>query len=275
MQRAMARPLALLLAALAASPARGRGGPCALAKCGAELGRCAREPACRGINACVLGCLGDLGCAYACGTEADSPANIALVSCLQRGGCLPRANDTKTPDDFTARLGNLTTPPFDRRALSGRWWVNYGLNTALDCVPCQSFSFSADPSNSSTFAVHQKFRSMRRRIWNYVNFTSLCTAEDAARGRLHDVYTQAGFGGRDDWYILGMSGNEMLAAYVANSQWQTHGVFLMAREPQRVVASVGRWRAILEQNGIHWGHLCQADVTSADCLNHVKDVIVV
>lgn len=223
------------------------------------------ESECREITGCILGCKGDMGCEYLCGTEKYSPANIAMTKCLQKHGCLPHVNDTRTPDDFTHRLDSLITVPFSKRDMEGQWWINYGLNDALDCVPCQSFRFSLDPQNSSLYTVHQKFRSFNNRIWNYVNYSALFDANDAAKGILNDQYEQGGFGGKDLWYILGLDGDEMAIAYLADSNWVTHGVFVMSRAANRIVSNSEKWRAILETNQIHWSNICHADVTSADC----------
>jgi len=187
------------------------------------------EQACRQIMACTVACKGDMGCEYLCGTEAVSPANVALTSCMQVNNCLPTVNDTKTPDDFTNRTDSLKTVAFKKEDVYGQWWINFGLNVPLDCVPCQSFSFSPDAQNASLYAVHQRFRSFKTRIWNYVNYSALYNAEDAARGRLNDRYSQAGFGGADVWYILGLEADEMVAVYTAHSNWLTHGVFVMSR----------------------------------------------
>ena len=148
---------------------------------------------------------------------------------MQVNNCLPTVNDTKTPDDFTNRTDSLKTVAFKKEDVYGQWWINFGLNVPLDCVPCQSFSFSPDAQNASLYAVHQRFRSFKTRIWNYVNYSALYNAEDAARGRLNDRYSQAGFGGADVWYILGLEADEMVAVYTAHSNWLTHGVFVMSR----------------------------------------------
>eukprot|EP00401_Gymnodinium_catenatum_P056321 CAMPEP_0117459412 /NCGR_PEP_ID=MMETSP0784-20121206/1463_1 /TAXON_ID=39447 /ORGANISM="" /LENGTH=199 /DNA_ID=CAMNT_0005253021 /DNA_START=307 /DNA_END=906 /DNA_ORIENTATION=- len=198
-----------------------------------------------------------------------------MTKCLQAHDCLPHVKDTKTPDDFTGRLDGLKTVPFKKDDMEGQWWINYGLNVALDCVPCQSFSFSADPNNATLYTVHQKFRSFKNRIWNYVNYSAFYSAEDAAKGKFNDQFNQGGFGGRDIWYILGLDGDEMAIAYLANSSWVTHGVFVMSRAPGGVVTNPAKWQAVLEQNQIHWSNICHADVTSPDCTSPVQQRAVV
>jgi len=249
---------------------------CATLNCGLESAQCMLEPACREITGCILGCKGDMGCEYLCGTEQYSPANIAMTKCLQEHGCLPHVNDTTTPDDFTHRLDSLQTVPFSQSDMEGQWWINYGLNYALDCVPCQSVRISADPKNSSLYSVNQKFRSFKNRIWNYVDYPALFNANDAAKGILPSHYAQAGFSGKDAWYILGFDGDEMTLAYLADSNWATHGVFIMTRGANRVVSNPEKWRAILEKNQIHWNNLCHADVTSPDCTEqeHAREIYV-
>jgi hypothetical protein len=71
---------------------------CAMEHCAGESAKCLLEQACRGIIGCTIACQGDMGCEYLCGTEAVSPANVALTNCLQVNNCLPTVNDTKTPD---------------------------------------------------------------------------------------------------------------------------------------------------------------------------------
>lgn len=265
--------LSTLFLALSWLPASRSQGICASLHCGMESAKCLLEPKCREIMECILGCKGDMGCQYLCGTEEYSLANIEMTNCLQEHDCLPHVKDTKTPDDFTDRLDHLQTVPFKKSDMYGQWWINYGLNVALDCVPCQSFHFSSDPANSSLYTVHQKFRSFKNRLWNYVNYTALFDPLDASKGVFDDQYNQGGFGGKDVWYILGMDGDEMAIAYFADSNWITHGVFVMSRAANRVVSNPGKWRSVLQQNQIHWSNICQVDVTSSDCGNLQTDEV--
>jgi hypothetical protein len=69
---------------------------------------------------------------------------------------------------------------------------------------------------SIRFPLHQKPDLECRQFLGIVN------AEDAARCRFNDRYSQAGLGGADGWHILGLNEDEMVAVY---SNLITHGVF--------------------------------------------------
>eukprot|EP00411_Alexandrium_monilatum_P040332 CAMPEP_0175411584 /NCGR_PEP_ID=MMETSP0095-20121207/42197_1 /TAXON_ID=311494 /ORGANISM="Alexandrium monilatum, Strain CCMP3105" /LENGTH=222 /DNA_ID=CAMNT_0016710565 /DNA_START=184 /DNA_END=852 /DNA_ORIENTATION=- len=209
-------------------------------------------------------------CQYLCQTETLSPVYNDLTACMMRNNCIGPHIDHDTPDNFCSRLDSLPTVSYTMEAIMSKWWVNYGLNIALDCVPCQYFSFVPDPLDSSKVTVEQGFRSFKNRIWNLINMTARPSADDLQRGVLPNNYTQAGFSAIDSWYILGVQGDEMLAVYCQPFPWQTHGVFLMSRAPGRCMQHTDHWRSVLERSGIHWKNVCRADVVSDDCTRSIQ-----
>jgi len=256
----------LSLALMVGCPALAQG-PCAMMHCGMEGAECMAENACRSILGCIASCKGDLGCQYLCGTEYLSPANEKLTACLQKNGCLKTIEDTRTPDDFCGpdlAASSVKAVPFLPQGLLGEWWVQAGLNYALDCVPCQSFIHSE--ANNSLYAAHQTFRSFKNRVLNTVNYEYIASTNLAQRGQLHVVYTQAGFGGNATWYILDHTAQDLVVAYCANSNWVTHGAFVLTRGRGALSSSnVLRYKQVLGASGVSWAHMCRTEVASSDC----------
>eukprot|EP00931_Biecheleriopsis_adriatica_P009201 TRINITY_DN110283_c0_g1_i1.p1 TRINITY_DN110283_c0_g1~~TRINITY_DN110283_c0_g1_i1.p1 ORF type:complete len:352 (+),score=43.73 TRINITY_DN110283_c0_g1_i1:122-1057(+) len=112
------------------------------------------------------------------------------------------------------------------------------------------------------FTVSQFFLSHKNRIPNKVQVDWMF--DGAAHGMIKDGYTQQGYGGWDQYYVIGKTASAWMGFYCTHQAWDTHGFFWLTESPtgELPIPDQMYFQQRLHLLGIAYGDVCQADLTN-------------
>ena len=208
---------------------------CIAFHCGGALAGCTMNSNCNKVLTCVKGCnspdpVAKQRCQIICSeSSSPSPQYDNLVSCMVGQGCLP----AKKPFVCDRPKNEAALQLLTLADLEGNWRVVRGLSASYDCWSCQRLTFSASTAHVSRYDYEYIVKAPRKT-------TIGCQVSDLLRpdadeesslpGRLRVDYTVHGMKGRDDWYVLGYTGDYALIYYCGESAMDSYrGAVVMSR----------------------------------------------
>lgn len=217
------------------SLAKGNSDPsvlCIAFQCGGPLARCKMNRACNDALGCVRSCKSEdpverQRCQIICAESTASPQYDRLVGCMLDKGCLPK----KQPYACATPRNRQALAPVTLKDLDGSWRVIRGLSPAYDCWSCQKMSFARRAPNLSDYRYEYVVRHPRpASIACQVEGIREGDAQEPTPGRFLVTYTAHNVPGKDDWYVLGYTGDYALIYYCGDSAMDSYrGAVVMAR----------------------------------------------
>ena len=191
---------------------------CIALHCGTKLFACETTQACKGALQCVRTCknadpVEKQRCQIICTEANPSPRYDDLVACMVNNQCMP----TKKPAVCARPRNREALAPVTLGDLDGSWYVIRGLSRTYDCWSCQKMSFTRTNGNLSRYEYEYSVVASTRTSISCtiqgVRDGAPDTPAELMAGRFQVNYTAHNISGKDDWYVVGYTGDYAMIYY--------------------------------------------------------------
>merc|ERR1719450_1682177 len=228
-----------------------------MTQCGRETFSCLMDRDCFKTMACLTPCGDNQTCTFLCTTNYENKLFHELTACnINRAECIQLKDpEDKVPCDMKDQFA---VAELNEEQLMGTWYIVRGLNPVYDCFPCQIFTCGRNSSEEPSFVIMDyQVEKLSGEVINKTVMEEIFQNLPAKQGFLQMAGTQNGLYHEEEWRILELNNNFIIAAYCGTMKnWVYHGAVAFSRHSPASLQELQEIDAGLQRHGFNTEDFC-------------------